>query len=80
MTYGILFPDQRWKLDPLHWELRVFPTGPPGESLAVQFLTSLLVMPLTVSSSGKLFLVLPVMVQHGSLPSVHHTTLPESSL
>ena len=28
-VYGILFPDQGWKLGPLHWEHGVLANGPP---------------------------------------------------
>ena len=29
---GSRFPDKGWNLHPLHWKLRVLPTGPPGKS------------------------------------------------
>ena len=32
---GIQFPDQGANLGPLHWELGVLVTGPPGKSLMI---------------------------------------------
>ena len=31
VSCGILFPDQKWNLGPLHWECRVLATGLPGK-------------------------------------------------
>ena len=36
-AHGIQFPDQGWNPGPLHWELRVLATGPPGKSQPVTF-------------------------------------------
>ena len=38
VAHGILFPDQGLNPGPLHWELGVLATGPPGKSLKFLFI------------------------------------------
>ena len=42
---GIQFPDQGLNPSPLHWELGVLATGPPGKSLFLHFLSQELFNP-----------------------------------
>ena len=37
MARGFWFPDQGWDPGPLHWKHGVLATGPPGESLNLDF-------------------------------------------